>query len=132
MPGSHLHVKPSRTRHVRQFSRNRVEGSYVAAVTGSTWHLRDVRGCYTGRTWQPSSKCHVDPVTDTLRPYLIPQRNVTTRTSSTVPCTIRPNSGLSEDLLLGRQQNVELSLHCPVQRPSAEHFKRELRHIRLR
>ena len=46
LPRSHLYVKLSRRSHVRRFSRNGVGRGYRVAVTGSTWPLRDVRGCY--------------------------------------------------------------------------------------
>ena len=46
MPRPHLHVKPSRKSHVRQFSRNGVGCGYLVAVTGFTWQLRSLRGCY--------------------------------------------------------------------------------------
>ena len=36
MPRSHLHVKPPRNSHVREFSRNGVGRGYLVAVTGST------------------------------------------------------------------------------------------------
>ena len=35
-PRSHLHLKPSRTSHGRQFSRNGLGRGYLLAVTGST------------------------------------------------------------------------------------------------
>ena len=43
---SHLHVKPSRNSHERYCSRNGMEHGYLVAVTGSTWQLRGLHGCY--------------------------------------------------------------------------------------
>ena len=54
---THLHVKPTRKSHIRRLSQYGGSGFHVAvkvdmavkmymAVTGCTWQLQDVRGCY--------------------------------------------------------------------------------------
>ena len=69
MPRSHLHVKPSR-KAVRRFSRNGIGRGYLVAVTGSTWQLRGLCGCYMSYMYVASfryapreaANSHVDPV----------------------------------------------------------------------
>ena len=48
MPRSHPHVKAGRPVRATQdnFTRNWVGRGYLVAVTGSTWLLRGLRGCY--------------------------------------------------------------------------------------
>ena len=43
---SHSHTKPPRKSHIRKFSWNRVGRGHVLAVTGSTWQLWEISGCY--------------------------------------------------------------------------------------
>ena len=44
-PQSHLHVKLSRIRAMT-FLRNEMERTYLVAVTGSTWQIWSLHGCY--------------------------------------------------------------------------------------
>ena len=55
MPQSHLHVKLSHKRVVRQFSRNGVGHGYLVAIMRSMWLLR-------GHTWCLLEVCHMHPL----------------------------------------------------------------------
>ena len=71
----HLHIKMSRYNHLRTFSRNgeKVATYIVQAVTGSTWQLWDIRGCY-GAYVELLQGCHIHLITATWQPSPNPFR----------------------------------------------------------